>query len=109
VTLPVYSWCFQVETLSAPGTTLVPLDPAFTWIIRDITGVLEGSSTGIISLEVIVNTITLWHFPCPQDWVQPFGWEGHVVVPGSVSTIELSALGSGGNIGLAVSGYKLTP
>lgn len=105
---PIYSWLFDRETLATGGFTLVPLDPAFTYVIRDITGQLIAGSAGTISLEVQVGADVLWHFPCPQNWVKPFSWQGHVVVPGATTSILVNALGSAGSVAVAVSGYRLS-
>lgn len=104
---PIYSWLFRVTTISPGGVEAIPTDPAYTYVIRDITGISVSAADSSVSLNVNVDGFTLWQFGSADLGTVPFSWQGHVVAPGT-STLQLSCFGSAGFINVAVSGYRLS-
>jgi hypothetical protein len=104
----VYSFTFGVGNLAPGGhVDLGPLDPAFIYVVRDITGFLSTTVTEAMRVQFSVLGNTLWSFGISGYPGRPYSWQGHVVVPG-LFTLTADCFGASGFVNYAVSGYRLT-
>jgi hypothetical protein len=102
----IYSWLFREDTITPGGVIVLPLDPAFTYVVRDCTGIASSAADMSVSLNVNINGTTMMQFGSADLPTTPFSWQGHIVVPGTDS-LELACFGTAGFINFALSGYKL--
>lgn len=103
----LFSYTFGVGNLAPGGHIDFTLDPAFVYVVRDITGFLSTTVTEALRLQVSVLGNTLWSFGISGVPARPFSWQGHVVVPG-LFTLSADCFGASGFANYAISGYRLT-
>lgn len=104
---PVYSYQFRVDTLAPGGVIVIPLDPLFTYVLRDFTGFMVSAPTSALDTYINIDGNTIIQYHCLDGCRRFFSWQGHIVVPGSEG-LELASDGDPGFTNFALSGYKLS-
>jgi hypothetical protein len=103
---PVFSVLIASLT-AATGATVVPLDPAYVWIIRDIDVYVDpttGGATGTIADAYTGIIFMAWSYALGDGGVS--SWRGRQVISGSTPGLGIVRLG---DASVRISGYRLTP
>jgi hypothetical protein len=103
----IYSYLFGVGNLAPGGHIDLVLDPAFVYVVRDVTVFLSTTVPGPLRLQVSILGNTLWSYGISGEPAAPYSWQGHVVLPG-LFTLTVDCFGGSGFANYAISGYRLT-
>jgi hypothetical protein len=102
----IYSYLFEVGQVTPGGFIDVVPDPAFVYVVRDITGVLRNTNDITLRFHMQIDTFIPWEEAIPGIGTQAFSWQGHIVLPNPPG-FRLATVGVSGTADFIISGYKL--
>jgi hypothetical protein len=108
---PAYSWNFTTQQLIGGGLSILGQDPAFRWVLRQVSGVAINPTIIDSSLELQISGVNVLRFVNPPNGVVPLKWDGRIILPNAPGppSFTLVAIGDPATTwDISVDGYRLT-